>query len=99
MSGFYDVQENSKIVLKYDSFLLKFHDEFLVEENNQLGFCGLNDWQVNIFKDVKGLRCGGEGDGPISYSDSTVTLRTQITEMTLDLQIEGEWYKLQKEVQ
>ncbi len=99
MSGFYDVQENSKIVLKYDSFLLKFHDEFLVEENNQLGFCGLNDWQVNIFKDLKGLRCGGEGYRPISYSDSTVTLRTQITEMTLDLQIEGEWYKLQKEVQ
>lgn len=99
MSGFYDVQEKSKIVLKYDSFLLKFHDEFLVEENNQLGFCGLNDWQVNIFKDVEGLRCGEEGDDSISYSDSTVALRTQIHENTSDLEIEGVWYKLHIEVQ
>jgi len=99
MSGNYRVEENSKIVLNYDSFLLGFHDEFLVEENNQLGFCGLNDWQVNIFKDVKGLRCGEEGDDFISYSDSTVALRTQIHENTSDLKIEGVWYKLHIEVQ
>jgi hypothetical protein len=99
MSGSYDVHENSKIVLNYDSFLLGFHDEHLVEENNQLGFCGLNDWQVDIFKDVEGLSCGEQGDDSISYSDSTVTLMTQISETTSDLKIEGEWYRLHVEVQ
>jgi hypothetical protein len=99
MSGSYRVEEYNKILLDYDSFFLGFHDEFLVEENNQLGFCGLNDWQVNIFQDVEGLRCGEEGVDSVSYSDSTVALRTQILKDTSDLEIEGVWYKLHIEVQ